>query len=263
MTSPNSATPEPADVEARMAAERARYAQHYGQRWQDEDLALPERHEDRPSDLRRATLYALDRLGDLHGLDVLELGAGSGVDSVMLARHGANVIAIDISDASVEIIARRLTANAISDAHTAAMPAEKLTFPDASFDRVFARGVLHHADVAASAPEIARVLRPGGRAVFIEPLSENPVLDFAREHAPYPHKTRPKGHRGIRYATIRTLGESFSSTSIRPMYLTSMLNRAFGFGVELRALQDFDDWLLGRVPTFGRLCRYIVVTCER
>jgi SAM-dependent methyltransferase len=263
LTLPTPPDPEGGGLEARFAAERERYDQHYGERWAGQDLALPERHQERPNDLRRATLYALDRLGDLHGLDVLELGAGSGVDSVMLARLGATVTSTDIAEASVELIERRFTANAITGAHAAVMPAEALSLPDASFDRIFARGVLHHADVAKAAPEMARVLRPGGRAVFIEPLSENPVLDFAREHVPYPHKTRPKGHRGIRYATIRTLGESFSSTSIKPMYLTSMLNRAFGFGVELHALQDFDDWLLGRVPTFGRLCRYVVVTCAR
>jgi ubiquinone/menaquinone biosynthesis C-methylase UbiE len=263
MTLPTPHAPVAADLDARHAAERDRYDQHYTERWVGDDLVLPERHQERPNDLRRATLYALERLGDLHGLDVLELGAGSGVDSIMLARLGANVTATDIAAASVELIERRFGANEISGAQMAAMPAEELSLPDASFDRIFARGVLHHADVARAAPEMARVLRPGGRAVFIEPLSENPVLDFAREHVPYPHKTRPKGHRGIRYATIRTLGESFASTSIKPMYLTSMLNRAFGFGVELHALQDFDDWLLGRVPTFGRLCRYVVVTCVR
>lgn len=247
----------------RIDAERQRYDQLYAERWGDEELRIPPGDERRPSDLRRATLYALEELGNLDGLRVLELGAGSGADSVMFARHGAAVTSTDVADAAIEVIRRRLAANDITDVELAVMPAEKLDLPDATYDRIFARGVLHHADVERAAPEMARVLKPGGRAVFIEPLSENPILDFAREYLPYPHKTRPRGHRGIRFSTVRTLRRHFSSASIRTFYLTAMLNRAFGFNVELGSLERFDEWLLARVPTFRRLCRYSVVVCDR
>jgi SAM-dependent methyltransferase len=249
--------------EERFAAERERYHHHYTDGWAERDLVVAADHGLRPSDLRRAGSLARELLGDLEGLDVLELGAGSGVDSVMLARRGARVTATDIADASAELIQRRFVANGVTNGRVMVMPAEVLDLPDESFDRVFSRGVLHHADVARAAPEIARVLRPGGRAVFIEPLSENPLLNFAREHLPYPHKTRPKGHQGIRYAHIRKLAASFSHTTTRPMYFTSMLNRAFGFGVEFDVLERFDDWLLAREPEFGRLCRYVVVACTK
>jgi ubiquinone/menaquinone biosynthesis C-methylase UbiE len=247
----------------RLAAERARYDRHYVDEWSQQDLVLPPQHEERRNDLRRATLYAVRQLGDLEGLDLLELGAGSGVDSVMLARRGARVIATDVSDAAVELLERRFAANRIVNARAITMPAEQLMLDDASVDRIFARGVLHHADVERAAPEMARVLRPAGRAVFIEPLSENPLLNLFREYVPYPHKTRPKGHRGIRYATVRQLRSSFGSAVIRPFYLTAMLNRAFGFDIELEVLERLDDWVLRRVPTAGRMCRYAVVVCVK
>lgn len=247
----------------RLETERRRYDQQYADLWDGRDLRVPEGNEYRPNDLRRATLYALDQLGDINGLRVLELGAGSGVDSVMLVRRGAIVTATDVAEGAITVLLRRFEGNELAAPETGVMPAEQLSLPDSSFDRVFARGVLHHADVAAAAPEIARVLKPEGRGVFIEPLSENPVLDFAREHFRYPGKTRPKGHRGIRYSTVSTLRRQFSRTSIRGFYLTSMLNRAFGFDVELGMLERFDEWLLTRSPTFQRLCRYVVVTCER
>jgi hypothetical protein len=41
------------------------------------------------------------------------------------------------------------------------------------------------------------------------------------------------------------------------------MNRIFGFGVSLTALERLDDWLLARFPEFGRLCRYAVVVCTR
>ena len=246
----------------RIGAERERYDRQYAELWEGRDLRVEEASEYRPNDLRRATLYALDQLGDVTGAQVLELGAGSGVDSLMLVRRGANVTATDVAEGALTVLRRRFEVNGTPPPTMAAMPAERLTLPDASFDRIFARGVLHHADVAAAAPEMARVLKPDGRAVFIEPLSENPLLDFAREHLWYPGKTRPRGHRGIRYSTIAMLRREFGRTSVRGFYLTSMLNRAFGFGVELGVLERFDEWLLERAPTFRRLCRYVVVTCE-
>ena len=246
------------------SADLERYERHYVEHWGARDLALPEAYEERPNDLRTATLYAFAQLGDIAGSELLELGAGSGIDSVTLARRGANVTATDIAPASIEVMQRRFTKNGVADrAHPIVMSAEALTFDDGAFDLVFARGVLHHTDVARVAPQVARVLKPGGRAVFIEPLSENPLLDFAREHLHYRHKTRPRGHRGITRATLRAVRPHFHSTKLRGFYLTSMLNRAFGFDTELTVLERIDDWILERAPIFTRLCRYAVVTSIR
>lgn len=253
-----------AEAHVQPEAEIARYQRLYSELWgTDASLFLPQGYERRPGDLRAATLYALDQLGDLRRARLLELGAGSGMDSVMFARRGAQVVATDIAQAAVDAAQRRFEANAVAQSCEAlVMPAEALAFPDASFDRVFARGVLHHVNVGEAAAEIARVLRPGGRAVFIEPLSENRVLNFAREHFRYPHKTRPKGHQGLRYGAVRTLERSFTKTSLRAFYLTSMLNRAFGYHASITPLERLDDWLLDRFPSLGRLCRYCVLVCD-
>jgi SAM-dependent methyltransferase len=245
-------------------ADLDRYERHYVEHWGKRDLALPARYEERPNDLRSATLFAFDQLGELEGCALLELGAGSGIDSVTLARRGAIVTASDYAAASIEVMQRRFRVNDIGNrAQAVLMSAEDLAFPDASFDLVFARGVLHHTDVVRVAPHVARVLRPGGRAVFIEPLSENPLLDFAREHLHYRHKTRPPGHRGITRRTLRALRPHFDRVSMRGFYLSSMLNRAFGFDTELPILERADEWILERAPIFWRLCRYAVVTCVR
>jgi SAM-dependent methyltransferase len=64
------------------------------------------------------------------------------------------------------------------------MNAEALAFPDASFDLVFGYGVIHHLDIARSFCEIARVLRPGGHAVFWEPLGHNGLINWYRRRTP-------------------------------------------------------------------------------
>src|SRR3546814_1101008 len=64
------------------------------------------------------------------------------------------------------------------------MNAEAMTFPDDSFDLVFGSGIIHHLDIDRAFGEIARVLRPGGRAVFIEPLGLNPAIELYRRFTP-------------------------------------------------------------------------------
>ena len=73
----------------------------------------------------------------------------------------------------------------------------------APFDAVLGKQILHHLDLGVAIPEIVRVLRPGGRAVFLEPLIHNPLLEGYRRltpHLPQPHRAgaqhgRPGTHR--------------------------------------------------------------------
>src|SRR3546814_11483257 len=77
---------------------------------------------------------------------------------------------IDISDVAIEKGRERARQKGFTNVRLEAMNAEAMTFPDDSFDLVFGSGIIHHLDIDRAFGEIARVLRPGGRAVFIEPL---------------------------------------------------------------------------------------------
>jgi ubiquinone/menaquinone biosynthesis C-methylase UbiE len=59
------------------------------------------------------------------------------------------------------------------------MPAEKLDYPDAHFDVVVGIDILHHVDIPRAIKEVRRVLKPGGVAIFKEPI-EAPVLERVR-----------------------------------------------------------------------------------
>jgi SAM-dependent methyltransferase len=121
---------------------------------------------------------------------VLDLGAGAGFSSEMLARFGYTVIALDPDHTALRHNRRRLLFDAGRIAGSARMTqgiAEHLPFADASFDGVLAMHVLHHVrDLTAVTDELARVLRPGGRAVFCEPgldhLSWPETQRAMREH---------------------------------------------------------------------------------
>jgi SAM-dependent methyltransferase len=201
-----------------------------------------------------------DFLGDLHGREVLELGCGKGELTTLLALSGARVTAIDISPASVEVARRRAELHGVGDAVELVVTAgEELPFPDERFDVVVGKAVLHHLDVASAGPELHRVLRPGGRAAFAEPLGTNPLVEFARDHVPYPHKNPRGADVPLSYADIEAWEAPFSEAHHREIQLLAMVERALGFR-RMPALRRADTWLLARVPPLRRFCRYVVMT---
>jgi len=96
------------------------------------------------------------------GRRVLEIGCGSGTASCLLARAGASVSAIDLTEQAVGLARVNARAQGL-EIDVRRMDAESLDFPERSFDYVFSWGVIHHSRSTESiVREIARVLRPGG-----------------------------------------------------------------------------------------------------
>jgi SAM-dependent methyltransferase len=79
---------------------------------------------------------------DLRGKKILEVGAGTGVDSIYLARKGADVVALDFSPESIKLMKRNAPKGrsfSIVQADAYNMP-----FADNSFDVVFSQGFVEH-----------------------------------------------------------------------------------------------------------------------
>lgn len=131
-----------------------------------------------PDELESALL---DRLGDVDGRRVLDLGCGTGELTLQLLARGARVTALDLSPGMVEVARRRAAAFAPHGAFEGvAMPAESTGLPDSSFDLVIGKYVLHHVELEAALEEFMRLLAPDGRAIFIENSGLNPLLMLAR-----------------------------------------------------------------------------------
>ena len=109
--------------------------------------------------------------------------------SVVLARRGGHVTGLELSPGYLSESADRARVNGVTISWVNA-DAQRTPFADASFDRVWAPAIVHHLDIDAAAREIARILKPGGRAVMCEPWGDNPLLRWARRRMAYRDKNR-------------------------------------------------------------------------
>ncbi len=106
-------------------------------------------------------------LPDVAGLDTIELGCGTAYVSAWLARRGARPVGVDITPAQLA------TARELQREHDLVFPlieanAEAVPLPDGSFDLAISEyGAAIWCDPHRWIPEAARLLRPGGRLVFL------------------------------------------------------------------------------------------------
>src|SRR5258706_1715332 len=130
--------------------------------------------------------YVFHLLGDVAGKVVLDLGCGNGENSILLAHRRPRLVGIDVSESLLGLARQRFALNGVTaPAVFVASSAHDVALPDQSVDVVVGIAILHHLDLRLVAREVKRILRPGGRAIFKEPVRESRTLKFIRGLIPY------------------------------------------------------------------------------
>ncbi len=194
------------------------------------------------------------------GKRVLEFGCGVGSEAINLAASSRHVCGIDISPAAVRKATERAARQGLTNCRFMVMDAESTAFPTASFDLVCGTGIIHHLDVERSLDEIARLLRPGGVAIFMEPLGHNPFLNLFRRLTP---SLRTPDEHPLRVGDLVAMRSRFPEVSIRYWHLLAWLSIPFlpwrRYHDVLAALDRADQILFKAVPFLRPWAWYTVI----
>ena len=209
----------------------------------------------------RSHEYFAKRLAaDCHGKRVLEIGCGQGDSVLRLARQGAIVTGIDLSEVAIENARQNAARMGITDATFKEMDAEQLDFEAGSFDIVCGGAILHHLNVDKAFAQIARLLAPGGYALFIEPLGYNPFINLYRRLTP--SQRTPDEHPLVQ-ADLLLSRRYFAESKILYYYLAALLALPLLRTPLAKPMVSFfnavDTFLFARVPSLRRYAWIMVL----
>lgn len=223
--------------------------------------------------------HILGQFGDVRGKRILDYGCGAAEGGVYLAKLGADVVGIDVS-AGMLAAAQRLASRHGVKIETRQVTSDLIPAADQEFDLIYGNGVLHHVSLPVAIPELSRILRPGGKGCFIEPLPYNPVINVYRRIA---REVRTPDEKPLTFGDIDRFKSNFDQVSHQEFWLTTLsvflkfylidranpnqerywkkiytdagkLDSFFG------PLRNLDERLLKLVPPLRRLCWNTVIT---
>ena len=209
---------------------------------------LPVGYADLPRQYHRPYRVFQARLDQVIGpkTTILELGAGTGRYTRLLSERSREVVALDISHASLEVC-RRKTGGA---AKMLCADIEHLPLRDQVFDLVCSAGALSYGSPEAVVEELRRVLRPGGSLLVVDSLNHNPIYRFNR-WLRYRRGQRSLStlHHMPTLDTITLLSRDFDEVTLdlsgSLLFLHPVLERSFGARRALNLSARLDEFAGG------------------
>jgi SAM-dependent methyltransferase len=209
----------------------------------------------------------VQRIEAVHEETLLDLGCGDGWLSAVLAMRGAKTWGFDISREAVRIARDRARDNGLLDrcfffvASFYSMPLR-----DGAFPAAVGMSILHHLrHKAEAAQELARVVRPGGHAVFGEPFGNLLWLERLRLFVPVASgapEDPDEWRQQFKYADLAPFAPWFTAI-YEEFQLWSRLDRVVSAKWFVRCLNQIDRWLLGHLSLLRPMAREIVLEFRR
>ena len=212
--------------------------------------------------------YILPKMPQLEGKKVLELGTGTGGTATLLAKRGASVVGIDLLPFRLSEAKARATEYSVTESvEFALMDAMHLAFPDNTFDFIISKSVLVFTAHTQTAKECYRVLKPGGKAIFIENMRYHPAVWFYR-------KAFLKYSGKLHYFSlgdVETVGAAFERLEHREFHLSAVsalfwqkcISIPLFYKWTFRILKLIDTALLKCLPFLKRFCWITAIICHK
>lgn len=155
---------------------------------------------------------------NMAGQTVLDYGCGSADNTVLLAQRGAHVSGVDISPDLISVAAKRMAQHGLkADFHVGS--AHDLPLKSNSLDVVFGMAILHHLDLEVASREVHRVLKPGGRAIFLEPVRNSKLVWFIRNLIPFQQADVSPYERPLRDRELLDFAAPFTAYKSRAFHI--------------------------------------------
>lgn len=247
-------------MEQQLSSKQSIEASYHDRKYKDCQLVMTRKRQE------QAYNFFSRLRGDVRNLRILDYGCGVGWLSIDLVKEGAaEVYGIDISQELVEKARDLAEAKGVLEKiHFAKMPAENLTFADNSFDLILGSAILHHTELKQAVKNIFRVLKPGGRALFIEPMNENIFLKVWRVATPW---RRSSAERALVNKDLQLIKNFFPAGNYQFFKLFSILTTGLTIPFPNnkllssldRFLEKIDTKLLSIFPSIGKYCAVVVL----
>jgi ubiquinone/menaquinone biosynthesis C-methylase UbiE len=193
---------------------------------------------------------------------LLEIGCGTGKNSILWTKYGADVVGIDISSQRISN-AKEMARERRLRAEFFEMNVEEMDFKDDSFDIVVGSSILHHLDIEKACHEVSRVLKQGGHAIFSEPLGHNLIVNLYRKFTP---NMRTEDEHPLLMSELKKIREQFGKVDIRFFHIFTLLaiplRRFRFFNHLLNVLHLIDRSLMYILPFIRRFSWLIVLDCQ-
>lgn len=195
----------------------------------------------------------IEKLGDLKGKLLLDLGCGHGMASVVFATQGALVTAMDISAGYVAEATQRAKSHGVRINGVVGC-GELLPFKDEAFELIWGNAILHHLDIRFAVREVMRVLKPGGVAVFCEPINMSFILKLARNW--FSPKDHTSDEQPLGFEEIKMMKEISPGLEWQGHQLLGSFGKIVRMKILASSFDFVDKVTLGMFPFAKKFCRY-------